>query len=161
MPLGKLAMQWWWCVSRGYISLSLQWQCSRPKKLHQLNNVQNEAMFRLENYHNHILFHFATCLRISKKQLDLDNRNIDIHLLLLNNISSHLISNHCWTRYWWGCKYQQKKIWGEGKGLQPSELNVDNWNDNCEAKSEAKSPRPLRGLQVDFSLTRNVSYAVR
>ena len=42
-----------------------------------------------------------------------------------------------------------------------SELNVDNWNDNCEAKSEAKSPRPLRGLQVDFSLTRNVSYAVR
>ena len=30
-----------------------------------------------------------------------------------------------------------------------SELNVDNWNDNCEAKSEAKSPRPLRGLQVD------------
>ena len=41
------------------------------------------------------------------------------------------------------------------------ELNVDNWNDNCEAKSEAKSPRPLRGLQVDFSLTRNVSYAVR
>ena len=42
-----------------------------------------------------------------------------------------------------------------------SELNVDNWNDNCEAKSEAKSPRPLRGLQVDFSLTRNVSYVVR
>ena len=42
-----------------------------------------------------------------------------------------------------------------------SELNVDNWNDNCEAKSEAKSLRPLRGLQVDFSLTRNVSYAVR
>ena len=42
-----------------------------------------------------------------------------------------------------------------------SELNVDNWNDNCEAKSDAKSPRPLRGLQVDFSLTRNVSYAVR
>ena len=40
-------------------------------------------------------------------------------------------------------------------------LNVDNWNDNCEAKSEAKSPRPLRGVQVDFSLTRNVSYAVR
>ena len=38
-----------------------------------------------------------------------------------------------------------------------SELNVDNWNDNCEAKSL----RPLRGLQVDFSLTRNVSYAVR
>ena len=26
---------------------------------------------------------------------------------------------------------------------QTSELNVDNWNDNCEAKSEAKSPRPL------------------
>ena len=48
--------------------------------------------------------------------------------------------------------------------LQPtstSELNVDNWNDNCEANSEAKSPRPLRGFQVDFSLTRNVSYAVR
>ena len=43
----------------------------------------------------------------------------------------------------------------------PSELDVDNWNDNCEAKSEAKSPRPLRGLQVHFSLTRNVSYAVR
>ena len=42
-----------------------------------------------------------------------------------------------------------------------SELDVDNWNDNCEAKSEAKRPRPLRGLQVDFSLTRNVSYAVR
>ena len=42
-----------------------------------------------------------------------------------------------------------------------SELNVNNWNDNCEAKSEAKSPRPLCGLQVDFSLTRNVSYAVR
>ena len=42
-----------------------------------------------------------------------------------------------------------------------SELNVDNWNDNCEAKNEAKRPRPLRGLQVDFSLTRNVSYAVR
>ena len=37
---------------------------------------------------------------------------------------------------------------------QASELNVDNWNDNCEAKSEAKSPRPLRGLQVDFSLLR-------
>ena len=49
--------------------------------------------------------------------------------------------------------------------LVSSELNVDNWNDNCEAckkaKSEAKSPRPLRGLQVDFSLARNVSYAVR
>ena len=42
-----------------------------------------------------------------------------------------------------------------------SELNADNWNDNCEAKSEAKSPRPLRGLQVDSSLTRNVPYAVR
>ena len=42
-----------------------------------------------------------------------------------------------------------------------SELNVDNWKDNCEAKSEAISPRPLRGFQVDFSLTRNVSYAVR
>ena len=45
--------------------------------------------------------------------------------------------------------------------MQTSELNVDNWNDNCEAKSESKSPRPLRGLQVDFSLTRNVPYAVR
>ena len=44
--------------------------------------------------------------------------------------------------------------------LSPSELNVDNWNDNCEAKSKAKSPRPLRGLQVDSSLTCNVSYAV-
>ena len=33
-------------------------------------------------------------------------------------------------------------------------FNVDNWNDNCEAKSEAKSHRPLRGFQVDFSLTR-------
>ena len=42
-----------------------------------------------------------------------------------------------------------------------SELNEDNWNDNCEAKTEAKSPKPLRGLQVDFSLTRYVSYAVR
>ena len=41
------------------------------------------------------------------------------------------------------------------RGRQPpsSELNVDNWKDNCEAKSKAKSPRPLRGLQVDFSLT--------
>ena len=45
--------------------------------------------------------------------------------------------------------------------VQLSELNVDNRNDNCEAKSEAKSPRPLRGLQVGFSLTRNVSNAVR
>ena len=44
---------------------------------------------------------------------------------------------------------------------QASELNVDNWNDNCEAKNEAKSPRPLRGLQVDSSFTRNVPYAVR
>ena len=34
-----------------------------------------------------------------------------------------------------------------------SELNVDNWNDNCGAKSEAKSPRPSCGLQVD---SRNV-----
>ena len=47
------------------------------------------------------------------------------------------------------------------KRVNRSELNVDNWNDNCEAKSEANSPRTLRGLQVDFSLTRNVSYAVR
>ena len=43
---------------------------------------------------------------------------------------------------------------------KPSELNVDNWNDNCEAESKAKRPRPLRGLQVDSSLTCNVSYAV-
>ena len=51
---------------------------------------------------------------------------------------------------------------GAAKGLMgSSELNVDNWNDNCEAKSEAKRPRPLRGLQVEFSLTRDVSYAVR
>ena len=42
-----------------------------------------------------------------------------------------------------------------------SELNVDKWNDNCEAKSEAKGPRPSRGLQVDLSFARNVSYAVR
>ena len=34
--------------------------------------------------------------------------------------------------------------------LLSRELNVDNWNDNCEAKSEAKSPRPLRGLQVSL-----------
>ena len=47
-----------------------------------------------------------------------------------------------------------------GDGLFVSELNVDNWNDSCEAKSEAKRPRPLRGLQVDSSLTCNVSYAV-
>ena len=40
---------------------------------------------------------------------------------------------------------------------KPSELNVDNWNNNFEAKSEAESPRPLRGLQVDLSLTCNVS----
>ena len=50
---------------------------------------------------------------------------------------------------------------GQLNHIQASELNVDNWNHNCEAESEAKSPRPLRGLQVDFSLTRNVSYAVR
>ena len=48
-----------------------------------------------------------------------------------------------------------------GDRLFVSELNVDNWNDNFEAKSEAKSPRHLRGLQVDSSLTRNVPYAVR
>ena len=35
------------------------------------------------------------------------------------------------------------------------------WITGTMAKSEAKSPRPLRGLQVDFSLTHNVSYAVR
>ena len=27
-----------------------------------------------------------------------------------------------------------------GVRIQSSELNVDNWNDNCEAKSEAKVP---------------------
>ena len=70
------------------------------------------------------------------------------------NMTKHRISSYrmrAWLRH-------------RGPFLQqfsPSELNVDNWNDNCEAKSEAKSPRPLRGLQVDFSLTRNVSYAVR
>ena len=48
-----------------------------------------------------------------------------------------------------------------GVHINVSELNVDNWNDNCEEKSEGKSPRPLRGFQVDFSLTRNVSHAVR
>ena len=53
---------------------------------------------------------------------------------------------------------RKTKSWVQGC---PSELNVDNWNDNCEAKSEEKSPRPLRGSQVDFSLTHNVSYAVR
>ena len=42
-----------------------------------------------------------------------------------------------------------------------SELNVDNWNDNCEAKSEGESPMPLRVLHVDFSLTCNVPYAIR
>ena len=31
-----------------------------------------------------------------------------------------------------------------------SELNVDNWNDNCEAKSEAKSCKPLRGQIIYF-----------
>ena len=50
---------------------------------------------------------------------------------------------------------------GHNQFYSISELNVDNWNDNSEAKSEAKRPRPLRGFQVDFSLTRNVSYAVR
>ena len=48
-----------------------------------------------------------------------------------------------------GLRYGRSSVWN-------SELNVDNWNDNCEAKSEAKSPRPLRGFQVDSSLTRNV-----
>ena len=48
-----------------------------------------------------------------------------------------------------------------GMQCTDSELNVDNWNDNCEAKSETKSPRPLRGLQVESSLTHNVPYAVR
>ena len=43
-----------------------------------------------------------------------------------------------------------------GQSAMVSELNVDNWNDNCEAKSEAKRPRPLRGLQVDFSLLRGL-----
>ena len=40
-----------------------------------------------------------------------------------------------------------------------SELNVDNWNDNCEAKSEEKSPWLLRDLQVDFSP--NVMFLIR
>ena len=63
-------------------------------------------------------------------------------------------------------KFQHHYYHGNSKQLNfsihvlYSELNVDNWNDNCEAKSEAKRPRPLRGFQVDFSLTRNVSYAV-
>ena len=56
---------------------------------------------------------------------------------------------------------QISKTTVELKRGQLSELNVDNWNDNCEVKSEAKSHRPLRGLQVDFSLPRNVSHAVR
>ena len=60
-----------------------------------------------------------------------------------------------WTQ---GCFRRSSSVPKEGRS---SELNVDNWNDNWEAKSEAKSPRPLRGFQVDFSLTRNVSYAVR
>ena len=53
--------------------------------------------------------------------------------------------------------------WGGKKAGKVETVNSmwSNWNDNCEAKSEAKSPRPLRGLQVDSSLTRNVSYAVR
>ena len=46
------------------------------------------------------------------------------------------------------------RVIGQRKVNITSELNVDNWNDNCEAKSEAKSPRPLRSLQVDFSLLR-------
>ena len=69
---------------------------------------------------------------------------ISATLHVMNNITLHL-TPPCW--------FDQLEI--------PSELNVDNWNDNSEAKSEAKSPRPLRGFQVDSSLTRNVPYAVR
>ena len=50
---------------------------------------------------------------------------------------------------------------GQNQQYETNELKVDNWKDNCEAKCEAKRPRSLRGLQVDFSLTRNVSYTVR
>ena len=39
-------------------------------------------------------------------------------------------------------------LWLKNEWVFYSELNVDNWNDNCEAKSEAKSP--LRGLQIDL-----------
>ena len=44
--------------------------------------------------------------------------------------------------------------------LPPVNSMLITGTDNCEAKSEAKSPRPLRVLQVDSSLTCNVSYAV-
>ena len=40
-----------------------------------------------------------------------------------------------------------------GSGNSVPESVKDNWNDNYEAKSEAKGPTLLRGLQVDFSLT--------
>ena len=81
-------------------------------------------------------------------RLSLDKHNLSLHItyvvtLLLQPLKFALV--HFVVLRW----------------IQTSELNVDNWNDNCEAKSEAKNPRPLRGLQVDFSLTRNVSYAVR
>ena len=44
--------------------------------------------------------------------------------------------------------------------MQYSELNVDNWNDNCEAKSEAKSPMPLRGNYVTCYML-HVTYVYR
>ena len=50
---------------------------------------------------------------------------------------------------------QKKAIRESRSQFKISELNVDNGNDNCEAKSEAKRPRSLHGFQVDF--TRNVS----
>ena len=40
-----------------------------------------------------------------------------------------------------------------GSGNSVPESVKDNWYDNYEAKSEAKGPTLLRGLQVDFSLT--------
>ena len=61
----------------------------------------------------------------------------------------------------------------ERRGVQEMKMQADNgervvkamnsmWiTGMITAKREAKSPRPLRGLQVDFSLTRNVPYTVR
>ena len=61
----------------------------------------------------------------------------------------------------------------ERRGVQEMKMQADNgervvkamnsmWiTGTITAKREAKSPRPLRGLQVDFSLTRNVPYTVR
>ena len=77
--------------------------------------------------------------------------------LLLDGVFCVLISEFYIYLEWDLRVTEWSQTW---RPLEPSELNVDNWNDNCEAKTEAKSPRPLRGLQVDFSLTRNVSYAV-